>query len=842
MTRAATRTAGRAAARRRASRWTFARRSTAALVVATLFAGGTALLSSDGSTAQAQGTGTASELTVAGTGPYADLKLTLSQSRDLINQTVVLRWSGGRPTTPAGSFGGGFLQVMQCWAEPGQLPTREQCQFGGNPGDARAAGSFLSTRQVSYGTTLTDPLETYVKPSENVQAYVPFRSVTGAVVGAGSLTNEFFDASTTNEVAFARTRSDGSGQEVLEVQTLREAPGLGCGAIGSDRGCFLVVVPRGNVEVDGTARTGDLSATTRLTSSPLSQSNWDQRIVLPLAFLPVGQVCPLGAAERRTVGQELMSEAITRWQPVLCADGGSVYGYSTVPDAIGRNQLLGATPGLVFLSRPLGLEDVPEAGPVAYAPVALSGLSVAFNLDSQARVTAPPAVALQDGVRLTELKLTPRLVAKLLSQSYRLASPAGRNPATAGAPDNLTRDPDFLALNPTFAELRYTSGLADIVVPTGQSESTRQIWAWLVSDPEAKAFLDGGDDGFGMTINPAYRGLTLPREDYPKTDPFCTVLETGQPPLCTLDQSPYAADLFDASRSISRGDSLSRTNYDPIAIPPGYKKDSAQPSGRRQLLALVDTATAARFGLPTAQLRNAAGQFVAPAAGSLLAGLAAARPGASAQVLEPVPSSTDPAAYPLTSLTYAATVPAALEPAAATDFAALLRYAAGPGQVPGESPGQLPQGYVPLPDGSRAQTLAVANVLDAAARPAVAQPTASTSPATGSPAPAATSAAAPSTAATTTVSVPAGTPTVAAVVVSSPAAPLSGDVAIPDPVVAPSPSAAFLVPSSTQLAAGLTPATPVGGGRLALPLALSLGGLAVALSALLRRVMGRTGA
>lgn len=850
------------AQRRRAAHRRAAQRLVAALVVLTVLAGGAlSLLGGSAGQAVAEDDGSSSAMTAAGTGPYADLRITLSRTRDLINQAVVLTWSGGRPTTPTGGFGTHFLQVMQCWADPGEQPDREQCQFGGNPGDARASGSWLSTRQVSYGSTLVDPAESYLSPGPNLQAYVPFRSVTGDVVGTGSLTNEFFDASTTNEVAFARTRADGTGQEVLEVQTLREAPGLGCGEPGAGadgvvrgRSCFLVVVPRGGVEVDGTPRTGGLSTTTRLQSSPLSQSNWQHRIVLPLEFQPVGQVCPLGAAERRTVGQELVAEAVTRWQPVLCADGGAVYGFSQVPDSAGRDQLLGADPGLVFLSRPLGVEQVPAGGPVAYAPVALSGLTVAFNIDSRSANAAPAEVTARDGIRLTELRLTPRLVAKLLTQSYRLASPAGRNPDTADNPDNVTQDPDFLALNPAFAPLRYPSGLAELIVPAGQTEATRRVWAWLLSDPDAKAFLAGADDGFGMTVNPAYRGLELPREDYPKADPFCTELEVGQPPLCTLDQAPYAADLFDAARSASRGDGLSRTSFDPLAVPPGFKKNPAQPSGQRQLLALVDTATAARFGLPTAAVRNAAGQFVEPTQAGLLAGLASSRAGASTQVLEPVPSSTDPAAYPLTSLTYAATVPAALEPSAARDFAALLRYAAGDGQVPGVAPGQLPEGYVPLPTATREQTLAVADQLTAAAAPG-GTPSATTVPAS----PPARSPAGPATPAGIAVAPPVAAAPLAPAPLPALVSPLETSgaglpAAAPAAVAAPEPAAADPAqvpagetpaaprPPSPQLAAGLTPAAPVGGLRYGLPLALTLGGAAAGGSALLRRVTGRTGA
>lgn len=62
------------------------------------------------------------------------------------------------------------------------------------------------------------------------------------------------------------------------------------------------------------------------------------------------------------------------------------------------------------------------------------------------------------------------------------------------------------------------------------------------------------------------------------------------------------------------------------------------------------------------------------------------------------PGATDPGSYPLTALSYAVTAPSTLDAAAGNDYAALLRYAVGPGQQPGTAPGQLPLGMVPLPD------------------------------------------------------------------------------------------------------------------------------------------------
>ncbi len=129
---------------------------------------------------------------------------------------------------------------------------------------------------------------------------------------------------------------------------------------------------------------------------------------------------------------------------------------------------------------------------------------------------------------------------------------------------------------------------------------------------------------------------------------------------------------------------------------------------------MVDAATAARYDLPTAQLLNAAGNYVAPTPESLLAGEAAMKPSAVAGVLASAPRASDPAAYPLTALSYAVTAPATLDAAAGKDYAAFLRYAAGPGQQQGLDPGQLPLGMVPLPDPLKAQTIAAATTIESA--------------------------------------------------------------------------------------------------------------------------------
>ena len=82
-------------------------------------------------------------------------------------------------------------------------------------------------------------------------------------------------------------------------------------------------------------------------------------------------------------------------------------------------------------------------------------------------------------------------------------------------------------------------------------------------------------------------------------------------------------------------------------------------------------------------------------------------PGVSG-VLAPNPATRAGGAYPLSLLTYAVTVPQSLDTPTRQDFARLVEYAIGPGQVQGTAFGQLPPGYAPLPSDLRQLALQVA--------------------------------------------------------------------------------------------------------------------------------------
>ena len=302
--------------------------------------------------------------------------------------------------------------------------------------------------------------------------------------------------------------------------------------------------------------------------------------------------------------------------------------------------------------------------------------------------------------------MTPRLLAKLLTQSYRYdAAPVPDR--VEKNPFDITQDPDFLKLNPQFDGLRFP-GLGHIVTTLGETDSARLVWDYIWSDPEAREWIRGKADPWGMVINPAYKRQSYPRSDFPRTDNTCVTYSDREVALCTFDLFPFSGDLYAASRAASRGDTLSTGTWDPNASPPAYRKTPPQEPGRRAMVVISDSPLTARFSLTPALMRNAIGEFVAPTADAIRAAAAKAKPTGVPGVVQPDPGAKVAGAYPLTSFTYAATAPGALTAESAQAYSGALEYIAGPGQVLGDSAGELPFGYAPLTEEEREATRAAA--------------------------------------------------------------------------------------------------------------------------------------
>lgn len=755
------------------------RRAAATGIVVGLLVGSSVALGATVAPVELAAAASSSSVTVAAAGydldhataPFPGLTVTVSQTQNLVSQGIVVSWTGGQQSTRPipGSMGGeNFLQIAQCWGEdplnPGH-PDRTTCQYGASLSEGTSRNNSVEDADIEP----EDLAYTVPRAGTFTPAYtsIPFRAADGTVVAdvkqneAGPNTripdvdvnsNQFFTQFTTNEVKWAGSGPDGSGSVPFEVQTAMQSPGIGCGApirVGTTvtgQSCWLVIIPRGMND----------SGSANITKSGLLWDAWQHHVAVKLDFRPLGVRCEMGAAERQLAGSELVAGAMSSWQPELCLGAtGSAFVMSTGNEAEALHAASGTVPSpLAFTSNPLQID---QADPMQYAPVALSGVALSFAIDRTVTPvgTVPQEYRDRNTLPFGLLNLTPRILAKLLTGSYYEAlPPADRSHlgfidfAKPGSnARTMVQDPDFLAVNdPEWKyQLMVSTSLADALVPSGRSDLALQLWRYVLSDDDARAFLAGEPDDWGMKVNPWYStnpqinpsgtGLELPRDSFPKADPIekpdTTVTDpangTGAVNLVTW--RPYASE-FDAGAYYTlRGDGLVLGSWDKFSVPPKYGKSVRELIGRQRVMAVTTTPSAARYQTVTASLLNPAGHFVAPSETSLLAAAAAMTPTSrQAKVYEYDPAGATAkaaaTAYPLAMPVYAALNPLQTDATQRAVYANLIRYAVNEGQDPGTDTGQLPPGYAPLPQGWVDQALVAATAIEKGISPITAAPTA----------------------------------------------------------------------------------------------------------------------
>ncbi|MEV1083582.1 hypothetical protein AB0I98_36095 [Streptomyces sp. NPDC050211] len=653
---------------------------------------------------------------------FSDLKVTVHQTKSLRSQGVRVSWEGAAPTLPSNTFSVNYLQIMQCWGDDPAGPDREQCAYGAGAAIG-GNGRVASPCSGECDLPTEDPEE---RKYTGANAFVPFSPANGEPPTKSSHDYTYFGQLDTNEQSGVRTFDNGTGETEFELQDAIQSDHLGCGVNTAPAGstpeprhCWLVVVPRGTHEVNGTEITNP-NVSDQLRSSPLSATNWSQRIVFRLDFLPVDQFCPEGQPERAIPGSELADDAVSSWGPKLCTSTGNTFTFNRGPEEAARGEVLGTTKETPAMG--VTVDPVAQGGDgprVVHAPVAVAGLAIGFFIEGT------------DGV-IQEMKLTPRLVAKLLTHSYvhdvpwtNVCNPPACDSPEAehlkGNPLYFTKDKEFLDLNPEFAKLDPQVEPMSLMVPQGNSDTTRVIWNWLQSDKAARDFLSGKPDSHGMRVNPYFQEMNLAENtdltDFPKSDPTVKPAINDQPLTGTatytiLDLDPYTIDLHDGAVKTRRGNNGRTTEYQVPNPPMPAKVANLAPwPGRRVVMAIVDAASAARYGLQTAALRNADGKFVKPSVVTLQAGVNAMRPWPdNSAVLKPDPARAKGQAYPMTVVTYAAASmnQDAKDRKAYADF---IRFGAGPGQTQGLGAGELPPGYAPLPAKLRKQAKAAADDL-----------------------------------------------------------------------------------------------------------------------------------
>ncbi|PZQ90775.1 MAG: hypothetical protein DI534_06170 [Leifsonia xyli] len=666
--------------------------------------------------------------------PMPDLAVTVSQTSNLVAQGIRVSWKGGKKSTTPSSGNGGtnFLQIFMCWGDDPTDPTRPDrttCQYGGanTPGATRDAFRNMTIDEIPEEDQPYSALTavSFLPPFTGI----PFvgrdgKRVDGIktdpVTKAKTIdetvnlnANQYFTAYSTNEIPWAGSGDNGTGAVSFEVQTAAQSSGLGCGNavvqgnVTTGASCWLVILPRG---------VSDNGAST-ITQSGLFIDSWRHALSVKLGFEPIGNRCPQGAAERQLAGSELVSLAVNSWQPAVCnQSGASVYSLLTMSESDATSAAATAQGApLALTSYPLKTEGT---DPLQYAPIALTGVTIAVAIDRRPDPFKDLPADYLDAARtpFTKVNLTPRLLAKLLTGSYRSSLPNGADTShlPAANPDTVTKDKEFLAINDPEWAAQDLSGpaIADVMVPQGRSDAARAVWAYIASDPDARDFMASKPDSNGMVVNPWYStdasknpsgsAFSLDRDDFPKADPVeVTPPNTG--PVNMVTWRPYSNDLGTVAYLTLRGDGQTLGLWDPYSFPPKYGKGSRMLPGGQAVLGLTDTAAAARYQVVTASMRNPAGVFVAPSkAGMLAAAAAMTGVNAAGRVVGFVPvtpaakAATD--AYPLTLPVYAAANPAESDAALRTGYAAFIRYAVSTaGQTLGTEVGQLPEGYAPIP-------------------------------------------------------------------------------------------------------------------------------------------------
>lgn len=701
--------------------------------------------------------------------PFANLTITVNQTRGLSNQAISVTWTGGTPTNSdlnkSGLFNDNYLQIFQCWgpddgsnpADPGPAPTG--CEFGANEVNnpvitlSAALGAPI-TRRVAVDDTShyawTDPggAGTFI-PFDPVDGSAPINITTQASSNPEEPNvwlNPLFDYTTTNEVDYARTYPDGTGQQLFTADTGLEAPGLGCGqSVTQPNGssvapaCWLVIVPRGSAAYENPPGSGlNTGPNAAVGTSPLSGAAYAHRIAIPLTFNSVAASCPLGATQDRIVGSELAAPAVGSWEPKLCsAANAPPYQFSTIADDQARQEVLaGGTdgPGMAVVTQPIDPSLISPSDPVTYAPMTLSGVVIGFNIDRQLNVdnADDDAEAALIGQNVAHIYLTPRLVAKLLTESY-VESFVGLNKFQAppgyswlrNNPFGIFDDPDFLQFNPEFKLLdcQNSPDCAGLIVEQPSSDAAYTVWNWILSDPEAKAWLEGAPDPWGMTVNPYYNlsatqnpsqvgfASTGFPESYPKADPYLYQDETQlvnannqlPRPLGMGDALPYQGGMQAAALATRNANDGAKLTADYGAVSPelAWTSNGPKPVGEAFDMSITDSADAAQYGLQTAALSRAGDDgsdrtFISPDNAGLEAGQQAMVPSATAGVLTADPATTFPGAYPLSMLTYAAVPAPGLSAQLCKDYAAFITYGTTAGQTSGTALGDLPPGYAPL--------------------------------------------------------------------------------------------------------------------------------------------------
>lgn len=421
-------------------------------------------------------------------------------------------------------------------------------------------------------------------------------------------------------------------------------------------------------------------------------SNWRHRFAVPISFGLPPNTCDVLDPRAPTgfYGSELLSQAALQWAPAYCLDRRRFkFQHNRMPDRAGFNLMDTGEAAAALVS---SAHESREGSRIGYAPTAVTGFAISYVIDRP-----------DNAGELTELRLTPRLVAKLLTQSYTGSDLGRQHKGMRTNPLSINLDPEFQALNPGLDRVGREAA-ATVLSLSEDSDVIQSLTEWIARDEQAMDFVAGTADEWGMVVNPSYRGLDLPLSEWPLLDEFVPQVEQeclkqNPAPYFTQLAAPVttlrtvAEAVLDAWPNVQTRCERS-TSTDPWRL----GRVVRQGVGSRFMLGIVSLGDAERFGLRTAALETAPGRFVAPSEASILRAVGLMKPTGKHQPfsLAQADVAKDGGAYPGTMIVYTAARLSGMAKAEAIKVAQFIRVATTEGQRPGRGNGQLPGGYVPI--------------------------------------------------------------------------------------------------------------------------------------------------
>ena len=615
---------------------------------------------------------------------------------------------------------------------------------------------YASTEDRAIAVNQPNPLPAAC-PAVAAPHWVPFvaadgKTYAGGRLGCGGLAPEAAngaDSLQPGNTTYGVADAQGNGETDFVIQTADSNASLGCSATVA---CSLVIIPVMGISCDAAGTANDapdrgLPVANRPSASLIptifstcsqtgefapgeynraaadpdlavsgqlwwAASNWRNRISVPLSFSPSASVCNVvngNGATTYVYGSEAMSQATQQWAPHFCLNPKLfTLRHVQTSEVQAKNLLAVGNVDAALQGMP---PDTPFPQRVVQAPAAVTGFAIAYSVDGA------------NGEPYPTLKLDARLLAKLLTESYQTCALNCLNsPQLKNNPIDISRDPEFQALNPGIPPTRYLEAASTLAVMSSDSDVMTALTSYINADPEARDWLDGKPDPWGMEVNPAYWKIELPVANWPLLDTHLRQFSAGANPCLGVDPVPWlplvAAPLSNPA-TIALDLQFDISNSQVNCVNPGLQTQKLTAVGRedagdRFLLGLVALGDAKRYELSSAQLEtqstatgssefvdDSGRSFVGPTDDALRAAAHLMQPDDAKQTwtlnyntLRTADAGA--AAYPGTMLMSIDVPTEGLDKPDAQRYGDLLRFVAGPGQSPGLEVGQLPPGYLPL--------------------------------------------------------------------------------------------------------------------------------------------------